>query len=282
MPEKEEPGIRKASRREFLSAAAAAAAGSFLAAEAFGAPPGAAEAAIEERKTAEIQKAGEIIESGDPERILESPFLVSALYYSDAFFEKLGRARPEDAAEDIVARIKDLIAPEMRRAYADMLKRKATEISGEKDAGLHTPPLHAMRVGLGPNHPDALDIFAKRGAIVKSITRGIVALSEGGWRRDDPLSTSSPRGGNCVIVFDPDTARFYRYCHLGDVSVRAGERIEAGMQIGTLGRTGTNAAKPGHNTHLHLEINQYEEREAAMRALSSRQIRQELFHRLSR
>ena len=73
----------------------------------------------------------------------------------------------------------------------------------------------------------------------------------------EPFSTTSQKGGNSVIVFDPDADRFLRYAHLEDVSVYAGDLVGAGDRIGTVGHTGLNASRPKHGRHLHFEINEF-------------------------
>ena len=106
---------------------------------------------------------------------------------------------------------------------------------------------------------------------VYSASAGIVVLAEGNWKPDQPFSTSSIRGGNSVIVFDPAENRFYRYCHLEKVLVIARTPVEAGQQIGAVGHTGFNASRPGHGGHLHFEINQYED--GTVHALTDKQLR---------
>jgi murein DD-endopeptidase MepM/ murein hydrolase activator NlpD len=107
-------------------------------------------------------------------------------------------------------------------------------------------------------HPYVLDLFVAEGSVVHSVERGIVILAEGGWKEEDPFSTSSMRGGNTVIVFSPDHARFYRYCHLEAVTVAAGMPVEAGDDIGQVGHTGFNASRKGHGRHLHFEVNEFD------------------------
>ena len=82
-------------------------------------------------------------------------------------------------------------------------------------------------------------------------------MAEDTWSPRDPFSTTSGRGGNCVIVFAPAGRRFYRYCHLLEVAVEPGEFVQAGGVIGRVGSTGRDASLPGHGRHLHFEVNQY-------------------------
>src|SRR5690606_11839575 len=49
-----------------------------------------------------------------------------------------------------------------------------------------------------------------------------------------------------------DDGSMTKYFHLDDISVRNGQRVEAGQQVGTMGRTGNT---PAHgDTHLHFEL----------------------------
>ena len=139
-------------------------------------------------------------------------------------------------------------------------------------------PLHAAFTGLfsvrrlyrgrgrRSTHPFAIDLFALEGSPVCSATRGLVVLAENGWRPGEWFSTSSVRGGNTVIVFDPDGRRFLRYAHLDSATAVTGLFVEASDVIGTVGHTGFNADRKGHGRHLHFEINEYDR--GTVRAIS--------------
>jgi murein DD-endopeptidase MepM/ murein hydrolase activator NlpD len=64
----------------------------------------------------------------------------------------------------------------------------------------------------------------------------------------------TPRAGNGVIVYDPNSRKYYTYLHLHDVVVVPGQIVSPGTPLGHGGNTGTNARKRGHGGHLHLEI----------------------------
>ncbi|HEY9053581.1 MAG TPA: M23 family metallopeptidase [Rectinemataceae bacterium] len=120
------------------------------------------------------------------------------------------------------------------------------------------------------SHTFALDIFLKdvetnaitgleRGPYIFSLEAGLVVASDSSWKGGFELSEYrsggiTPKAGNGVIVYAPDSRRFYLYFHLYDTSVGAGDLIPAGYPLGRGGNTGTNARKPGHGEHLHLEI----------------------------
>lgn len=63
---------------------------------------------------------------------------------------------------------------------------------------------------------------------------------------------SEQRGGKYVWVFDPRLERYYYYAHLQSIDVRLGQTVEAGQQLGLLGRTGKNAWMQRSPTHLHF------------------------------
>lgn len=91
-----------------------------------------------------------------------------------------------------------------------------------------------------------IDFAAPRGAEVNATASGIV-------EKISPLSDSSTFGIHVIILHD-STAFFagrYRtlYAHLSSVSVRIGQKIEAGQMIGRVGSTGRSTS-----AHLHYEV----------------------------
>lgn len=86
-----------------------------------------------------------------------------------------------------------------------------------------------------------VDIFAKRGTPVLSATRGVVAsVREGGL------------GGRQVWILGPARERHY-YAHLDDwqPDLAAGDVVEPGTPLGTVGTTGNARGTP---PHLHYGI----------------------------
>ncbi|WP_313318522.1 peptidoglycan-binding protein [Stenotrophomonas sp.] len=65
------------------------------------------------------------------------------------------------------------------------------------------------------------------------------------------VSPNNGAAGNTVRITHDDGS-VTKYFHLRDFSVRNGERVEAGEQIGTMGRSGNTPAKG--DTHLHFEL----------------------------
>jgi murein DD-endopeptidase MepM/ murein hydrolase activator NlpD len=58
--------------------------------------------------------------------------------------------------------------------------------------------------------------------------------------------------GNYVSVYDPETDRTYNYFHMVDAaSVRQGEQVKAGQEVGAVGCTGSC-----FGDHLHFEVHE--------------------------
>jgi len=120
------------------------------------------------------------------------------------------------------------------------------------------------------SHTFALDIFLdnvgtlpfsslEKGPIVFSLTDAIVIATNSSWMGGEDLTSYrsggiTPKAGNGVILYSPAKRKYYLYFHLFDVLVAPGEAIPKGYPLGHGGNTGTNARKPGHGEHLHLEI----------------------------
>lgn len=233
---------------------------------------------IEKQIVAEIARAENILDELRPDNALDSTYLISAVYYHDGLLDKFPEDRPQaDPASRVVAHIARALTADRRQAYIALLHAMCRRgiPSGPKLAlpvAWAEPQGKRKRRRWSPrNHKNAIDLFVPEGSPVFAASGGLVLLAEGGWQLDQPFSTSSLRGGNAVIVFNPPENRFYRYCHLEKVLVRAGTAVEAGQAIGAVGHTGFNASRPGHGGHLHFEINQYDGR--TVHALDDKQLR---------
>lgn len=120
------------------------------------------------------------------------------------------------------------------------------------------------------SHTFALDIFLKdvvinsrsgleKGPEILSLSDGLVIAADSTWKGGATLETYrsggiTPKAGNGVIVYSPEERKFFLYFHLHDASVAKGDIVSKGQPLGFGGNTGTNARKPGHGEHLHLEI----------------------------
>jgi murein DD-endopeptidase MepM/ murein hydrolase activator NlpD len=93
--------------------------------------------------------------------------------------------------------------------------------------------------GYGRFHP-ALDIRAPRGSEVVAMSDGIVI---------DATHTSTGYGKYIRILHDGNTISLY--AHLDSMSVKSGDSVTKGQQIGTIGMTGWTTGP-----HLHFEITQ--------------------------
>jgi murein DD-endopeptidase MepM/ murein hydrolase activator NlpD len=221
----------------------------------------------------EIAKADRILSHLETANLFASPYVVSAVYYHDGFLDGYPEQRADaNPARRIVAHAAKLLTPELKSRYIQLLRE--LEAAPPAAAGERlVPPVSGAESGYGRRrtHRYAVDLFVPHGTPVRSATRGVVALAEGNWTRGDPFSTSSQGGGNSVIVFDRETNRFCRYCHLRSVTVTPGAAVAAGQVIGTVGNTGSAASRRGHGAHLHFEINGYDGRQT--RPLASAELR---------
>lgn len=214
-----------------------------------------------------IEEAKDIIKNNRYEQVLENPFLVSALYHSPGFIEKIKIAQTTNP-QRIIAGISPYITSEFRQNYIRTLENVSIERDLEKVISQReSVPVRQVNIpkNLLQNHQDAIDLFIDEGSPIFPMAGGLVVLAESGWRKDNDLSTSSVKGGNTVIIFNPNNRSFYRYEHMEDVFVRTGEIVGSGANIGTVGHTGLNASKPGHGGHLHLEVNVYSEEDDSMK-----------------
>lgn len=84
-----------------------------------------------------------------------------------------------------------------------------------------------------------VDIFAKRGTLLKSSTQGVV-LYQGNVNR----------GGKVVVILGPKW-RLHYYAHLDEIRTSIFDYTSMGDTIGTVGATGNAKGKP---SHLHYSI----------------------------
>lgn len=223
---------------------------------------------IESAVQHEIEKCRQIIEKEQYGEIIKTPFLVSSLYYSEQAIKKM-QPPYKHSSEEIIGTIYPLINKRFRENYIRYLKtiiEGKTKNIQKRKPNTQPTPLSKINFGrkLENNHLDAIDLFIKEGAPIYSASEGIVVLSESDWSSDNDLSTSSNKGGNTVIIFNPKDESFYRYAHMRKTSVSVGTVLSVGEKIGVVGHTGINATKPGHGQHLHFEINKYDRKRGVM------------------
>jgi murein DD-endopeptidase MepM/ murein hydrolase activator NlpD len=228
---------------------------------------------IEDRILDEIEDATFLLANLNTGNLLDSPYLVSAVYYSDGLFRKSDL----DPTSRVIAGILPHLTADRREEYLELLRaRFGPEVRDLPDEYVTPVPLpqtsKPRRRRRRATHQNALDIFIAEGTPVHSVTRGVVVLADGDWEPGVPMSSTSDRGGNAVIVFDTENNRFYRYCHLEAVTVETGFLVSPGQVVGQVGHTGRSAARKGHGRHLHFEINEY--RDGTMRALKADELKE--------
>jgi murein DD-endopeptidase MepM/ murein hydrolase activator NlpD len=105
------------------------------------------------------------------------------------------------------------------------------------------PPPNHYREGYGYHSGvdwNGRDARRGYGMPVRSIADGIVS---------DSSPVISPKGyGNMVLIWHPALKIWTRYAHLARRDVKAGQAVQAGQTIGTMGISGTD------NTHLHFDV----------------------------
>jgi len=227
---------------------------------------------IEAQVAEEVAKARRILDDLNTDNLFASPYLVSAIYYHDDFLSGFPVDRSTaDPERRIIGQIGNMLSPELKAHFVRLLHEvwaRSNPASPERSA---EPVAYSASGGGSGSHRYAIDLFAHEGAPVYAVSRGMVVLADRNWNPASLFSTTSRKGGNAVIVFDPDRDRFYRYCHMSTVQVAAGAPVAAGQVIGSVGHSGLNAARPGHGGHLHFETNEY--LEGHVRAIDYRGLR---------
>jgi murein DD-endopeptidase MepM/ murein hydrolase activator NlpD len=227
---------------------------------------------IEARVADEVAKAGRILDDLNTGNLLISPYLVSAIYYHDGFLTGFPVERSSaDPERRIIGQISNMLSPGRKARFVRLLDEVWSRSNPTGRERSVIPVIYSALAGGRRSHRYAIDLFAAEGATVRSVCRGVVVLADRDWSQDNLFSTTSRKGGNAVIVFDPGHERFYRYCHMSTVQVFAGEIVAAGQILGNVGHTGLNASQPGHGRHLHLEVNEYVD--GHVRAIDYRQLR---------
>jgi murein DD-endopeptidase MepM/ murein hydrolase activator NlpD len=94
---------------------------------------------------------------------------------------------------------------------------------------------------------DELDDRTGTPVDVLSISSGIVVAYSPDWKPGSLL-----RGGRYVYVYDPSAKGMFYYAHQRTVIAKPGDIVVPGQPIGTVGRSGRNAAAPRSPTHLHV------------------------------
>ncbi len=213
---------------------------------------------IEAQVAWEVAKAKLILDGLDAYNVFASPYLVSAIYYHDNFLSDFPVDRNNaDPERRIIGQISNLLYPERKAHFVELLHEVWAQSAPAPPERSAEPVFYKASGGGRRTHQYAVDLFAPEGAEIYAVSRGMVILADRDWSAASLFSTTSRKGGNAVIVFDPDHNRFYRYCHMSTVQVIAGQVVTAGQVVGSVGHTGLDASQPGHGRHLHFETNEY-------------------------
>uniref|UniRef100_Q01PB4 Peptidase M23B n=1 Tax=Solibacter usitatus (strain Ellin6076) TaxID=234267 RepID=Q01PB4_SOLUE len=227
---------------------------------------------IEAQVAEEVAKARGILDDLNFDNLLASPYLVSAIYYHDGFLSGFSVDRSNaDPERRIIGQISKMLSADHKTRFLRLLHETWNRSDPAGPQRLAVPVAYSALGGGRQTHRYAIDLFAREGTTVHAVSRGIVVLADREWDPANLFSTTSRKGGNAVIVFDPDHDRFYRYCHMSTVQVSTGELVTASQIVGSVGHSGLNASQPGHGRHLHFETNEY--LEGHVRAIDYRRLR---------
>lgn len=118
--------------------------------------------------------------------------------------------------------------------------------TGPDGKGVHYTSGYGPRNVSKYKHHSGLD-FARLNRIGSNFP--IVSATEGTVTHAGKSTGAASNYGNYVKVTDPRTGLEYRYAHMSSVSVKTGDTVSYGQQLGIMGETG--GAK---GVHLHFEI----------------------------
>ncbi len=129
-------------------------------------------------------------------------------------------------------------------------RSKISKLDDDAVENLPIPILFGVTLGMiwpnfgddrdgGSRQHEGLDIMAPEGAPIISPTEAVVTSTGNGSGSGKYVSTANPGGERFV------------YMHLSEISVKAGDELDAGDLIGLVGDTGNAKGGPAH---LHFEI----------------------------
>ncbi len=107
----------------------------------------------------------------------------------------------------------------------------------------------AYDIFIRDRNQDNLDDRTGKPVRVLSMTGGIVVAIERDWEKSSKL-----RGGKYLWVYDPANDLLVYYAHNDELLVQLGDIVKPGDDLGTVGRSGLNAAKRRSPTHLHFSV----------------------------
>lgn len=107
----------------------------------------------------------------------------------------------------------------------------------------------AYDIFIRDRNQDSRDDRSGKAVSVLSMTGGIVVALEKEWQKESKL-----RGGKYIWVYDPANELLVYYAHNEEICVGLGTVVKPGDLLGTIGRSGLNAAKKRSPTHLHFSV----------------------------
>jgi murein DD-endopeptidase MepM/ murein hydrolase activator NlpD len=107
-------------------------------------------------------------------------------------------------------------------------------------------PTQSTRItsSFSDDHPLGVDI----GASTQGVAGDPVVASFGGVVTTAGVPNWSPSGSSYVII-DGTDSRTYRYTHMSDISISAGDSVTGGQHIGNMSDVGASG-----QVHLHYEV----------------------------
>ncbi|MDD2581546.1 MAG: M23 family metallopeptidase [Desulfuromonadaceae bacterium] len=107
----------------------------------------------------------------------------------------------------------------------------------------------AYDIFIHDRNQDSRDDRSGKAVGVLSMTGGTVVALETEWPQGSKL-----RGGKYLWVYDPANDLLVYYAHNDALFVEPGTIVRPGDLLGTVGRSGLNAAKRRSPTHLHFSV----------------------------
>jgi hypothetical protein len=107
----------------------------------------------------------------------------------------------------------------------------------------------AYDIFIRDRNQDALDDRSHKPVVISAPVDLLILSAEKEWNPDSEI-----RGGRYIWALDPLQDRIFYFAHLNEILVSAGSFCQAGSALGTVGRTGKNAAPSRSPTHLHFMV----------------------------
>jgi peptidoglycan LD-endopeptidase LytH len=172
-------------------------------------------------------------------------------------FEEIGPGEPffrivhsESARNSVITFEAKTDGPHVVRIRPEAFGYGTVMVSLAKTASLTFPvtgrTMHAINSYFGEARDggkrdhEGIDIFAPAGTSVVAVAAGVITTVN-----------TTPRGGKVIWQYDAARDVTYYYAHLKTQDVRAGQRVQAGDVIGTVGNTGNAKTTP---PHLHFAV----------------------------